>query len=30
MKSDTFENQKPTATVVQPSKLYPYKPLIQS
>src|SRR5690348_13649614 len=30
MKPDTFENRKPKATVVQPSKLDPYKALIQS
>ena len=30
MASDTFENRKPKATVAQPSKLAPYKPLIQS
>jgi Transposase and inactivated derivatives len=30
MKAETFENRKPKAAVAQPSKLDPYKPLIQS
>ncbi|WP_375256425.1 hypothetical protein [Paenibacillus sp. JMULE4] len=30
MKSETLENRKPKAAVAQPSKLDPYKPLIQS